>query len=290
MRENFEIINNGQITPHRLHVLVKLVARLKKSTRQELLDILQPSSLSNNQDAAKAVYRAAIRCELIEESDDDETINLHSKISPTINVESKVAFREILQKRILGVTDPDKDNYLLNLFAAWYAVQDSEVLKTHKREIHINFNGDLFPADSQSGIESGRAFNETKFNSWKTWAIFLGWGYEYKDILIPLPNERIRPLIQKFKHQSMPFSSFINKISQDCPELDGGVLYEYCWGSSRSAHNKGQNISLMLSTGLRVLHQLKELRLYRQADAPDLWQLHPAEGFPIQEITHIEIL
>jgi hypothetical protein len=290
MRENFEIINNGQITPLRLHALVKLVARLKKSHRQELLDLLQPPSLSSNQDAAKAVYRTAIKCDLIVESDEDKVVTLHTNTPSLKQVESIYKFRQIMQERILGITDPDKDNYLLNLFAAWYAVQDSEVLKTHKKDIHIYFNGDLYSADNDTSIESGRAFNPTKYNAWKTWAVFLGWGYEYKDTIIPAPHVRILPTIRKIKRHSLPFSSFMDEVSRACPELDGGVLYNYCWDSSRPAISKGQNVSLMLSTGLRVLHKFKYIRLYRQADATDLWQLYPAEGHPIQEISHIVIL
>jgi hypothetical protein len=290
MRENFEIINNGQVTPHRLHALVKLVARLNKSHRQEIIDLLQPASLSNNQKAAKAVYRTALRCELIEESEEDETVALHSSISSPTEFQTKFGFREIMQQRILGISDPDKDNYLLNLFAAWYTVQGSEVLRTRKKDIHIQFNGDLFPADDGSSIESGRAFNPTKFNAWKTWAVFLGWGWEYKDTIMPASYVRIRPIIRKIKRQSMPFSSFMHELSQACPELDGGSLYNYCWDASRPALSRGQNVSLMLSTGLRVLNQLQDIRLYRQADATDLWQLHPAEGHPIQEVSHIQIL
>ena len=70
--------------------------------------------------------------------------------------------------------------------------------------------------------------------------------------------------------------------------LDGGILFEQCMQASRPSNTGSLRLSLMLSTALRVLNDSGEISLIRQADAPDLWHLFPAEG-QITEVSHIEI-
>lgn len=289
MRDNFELINHAQSTPQRLHALVRLVKRLDAPTRQEILDYLQPNSISDNQDAAIDTFNSALRCRLIAvKNNPQECVQLHPDIPTDAASESVEWFRTLMQQRLLNVIDPDEDNYLLNLFTAWYAVQDHLLLNKRPADIQIQFNQEMYPQEDDSSIETGRAFSPRKLTTWRTWAAFLGWGWVYEGRLMPSAHVRLRPILKTINNKELPFAQFMRVLAQACPELDRGLLFEQCRRVSRPAENHGQRLSLILSTALRVLHEEGEITLVRQADVPDLWHLFPAEG-QITEVSHIEI-
>lgn len=289
-----EIINNGQITPHRLHALVRLVSRLENPSRDDLLNLLQPDKLIPNQDAAKAVYGAA-KQHLLVTDEGNNNVTLHVDVGSKDSIESVEDFRAYMRQRLLGIEDDGADNYLLNFFTAWYAVQNERILQTTKREIITRFTQELFPQEHDMP-EQGRAFNEVKFNAWLPWATFLGFGWAMKlgttEILVPDANDRLKALLPTLLPQAeelVAFRDFATRLIKTCPELDGGSLFEKCWQASRGAEIRGNQLSLMLSTGLRTLHHTGYIELVRQADATDIWRLYPAEGYSIQEITHIRL-
>lgn len=290
MRENFELINHGQSTPGRLHSLLRLVKRLGKAERQQLIDYLQPPQLVNNQEAAIQVYTDALRLGLLQpvEGQRDQVT-----LAPTVideNLESIDTFRTIMQQHLLGVTEPQQDNYLLNLYAAWYTVQDEWVLQTNSKEdLSIKFNRELFPRDESESLAGGRAFNPTKLNAWLTWAAFLGWGIAYNKRLLPAAQERLAPVLKTVAGRKMAIGEFMGAIAQRCPELDGGELFKYCKQVSRPAEGRTQQLSLMLSTALRHFHRQGKLILEHRADATDRWYLYPATGQLLVEVNAIEI-
>ncbi len=291
-----EIINNGQITPHRLHALIRLVPRLDNPTREDLLNLLQPPGLISNQDAAKAIYGAARQHNLIDEdTNGKKMIKLHAQVGTSENIETVEGFRTYMRQQLLGVEDDNADNYLLNLFTAWYAVQNERVFQHSKKDTITRFNIELFPQEDADNPDQGRAFNEVKFNAWLPWAVFLGFGWSMRlgstDILMPDAYARVEALLPELfagEKAAVPFRTFAVRLKKRCPELDGGRLFEKCWQASRGAEVRGNRLSLMLSTALRVLHQSGQIELARQADATDVWQLYPAEGQPISQVTHIQ--
>lgn len=282
-----EIINNGQITPRRLFTLVKLVDQLNSITRQEILDYVQPISIIGNQDASKLIFNAAIHLEIIQENNSQATI--HPSILDVHNLDSIEDFREIMQNRILGITESNHDNYLLNLITAWFAVRNIDPIIWTKKEIEINFNSDLFPEETETRNEEGRVFNTTKFNAWLTWASFLGFGWEHKDTLMPNAKNRIQPIIGQMDKKKFNFSEFLQELSGICSELDGGVLYNYCSNMCKSIDDQGNKLSLMLSNGLRFLDEINFVTLEIQPDATDIWHLFEADGFELTRISHIQL-
>jgi hypothetical protein len=292
-----EIINNGQITPHRLHALVRLVSRLDDPTKEDLLNLLQPPGLIDNQDAAEAVYGAARRHNLIfEQADGNKKVTLHPDLSSSAEVESVEGFRAYVRQQLLGIDDDGKDNYLLNLFTAWYAVQNEWVIQHTKRETIVRFNAELYPQEETDDQGQGRAFNNVKFNAWLPWAAFLGFGWSMRfgatDVLMPDAYDRLKVLLPDLlseEEKFVPFGKFAGRLTKACPELDGGKLFEMCWQASRGAEVRGNSLSLMLSTALRVLHGSGQIELRHQPDATDVWQLYSAEGHPIGQITHIRL-
>lgn len=292
-----EIINNNQITPHRLHALVRLVPRLRNPNKESLLDLLQPPDLIGNQDAGKAVYKAAIRYRLIvEEEYGNGRIALHEDIGNPKNIESIEGFRSFMQKRLTGIDNDQEDNYLLNFVTAWYAVQNERIFRYKKKnDISQHFNADMDPRSQADRLEEGRMFNPTKLNGWLTWASFLGWGWPMTigklELLIPDAHNRIQPVLPLLfpNQEEVPIAQFADNLAKVCPELDGGSLFDKCWQVSRGAETRGNQISLMLSTGLRSLHNSGKIKLIHHADAVDVWQLYPAQGHPLHQITHIQL-
>jgi len=283
----FEILNNAQVTPPRLHAMVRLVPQLRDPSRQDLCDLLQPSAALpqlENQEAASGVFTAARSCGLVTE-DVGGAIRL---LVPAEAVETLAAFRRHLQGALLGITDDAADNYLLNIYTAWYAVQDDRVFKFELKDFEVRFNSEVFP-EAES-----RQFNITKLRGWRLWAAFLGLGWSMKfgnrELIVPDARDRIQPLLGRLlpeRESMVRFGDFMEQLAEHCPELDGGSLFMRCLQMSRGANHHDSRLSLMLSTALRVLHEAGEIVLTSQADAPTKWQLYPAVGHRFAQISHI---
>lgn len=292
-----EIINNNQVTPQRLHALVRLVSRLRNPNRDNLLELLQPPDLVKSQEAGKAVYNAALNHNLImEDNDNNGRVSLHPDIGKRESIESAESFCARMQERLVGIADEYKDNYLLNLVTAWYGVQNERIFQYRKKkDISQQFNIDMDPRDQEDLIEEGRLFNEIKLNGWLTWASFLGWGWRMAsggpELLMPDAHKRLKPILPQLlpNSEEIPFSQFAHNVANMCPELDGGSLFEKCWQASRGTEVRGNQLSLMLSTALRALHDNELLHLTEYADAIDVWRLYPAQTHPVQRVTHIKL-
>ena len=286
-----EIINFGrQVSPKRVYTLVKLVEKLGVSSRKEILDYLQPDSLVQDQTASKNAFKSAKILELIADTENnDKKITLHPSIDNPSMLDGMDNFREVIQSRMLGVVEDNQDNYLFNLVMAWYAVKDDESVKFSKSELINTFNSEVFPQVENTVLEEGLRFNDTKLNAWLDWAAFLGFGFLYKDKLLPDAHRRIMPVIKRIDGERIPAGEFLEQIAISCPELDGGKLYKYCWEASRAGEQMGGQISLMLSTALRKLKKMKVLDLIYLPDAERTINLHKATGYGDNQISHIKI-
>jgi hypothetical protein len=303
----YELLNVAQVTPARLHALLRLVARLKKPQREDILKLLQPDILflgkqenedeeiSTNYSSSRNVYLAAKHCNLIEETSDG-TIQLVRDVESYLGSLDK--FRTLMQQRVWNATAPEQNNYLLNLYTAWYIVQNEQVFTFDDKAFETRFNEELFENADE------RTFNMTKFVGWRMWATFLGIGWSIKpgivgtnrEILVPDATQRLLRILPLFSgkdgNRIINFSTFMQELAQCCPELDGGILFDYCQGASHGGGQHGNYLSLALSTGLRQLHNTKYIELVRQPDATDIWSLYPADGLEInlKEVTHIRFL
>lgn len=257
------------------------------------MDLLQPPALQPSQDAAKGVISEALSHNLVVE-DADGVFTVGPEFKNQTMVNDIGAFRNILQKRLLGAVEEYDDNYLLSLVTAWYAVQDERVFRVeNKSDFPSDFNRDMDPRSEDEVTEEGRLFNPTKFNAWLTWSSFLGYGREMKvgDVEMLLPNayDRLHPLLPDLlpAAQEELFGDFMARLAMACPELDGGIVYEKCWASSRNTEARSNRVSLMVSTALRIMHEKKEIQLVYAGDAADVWTLFPAEGQPLSRVSHI---
>jgi hypothetical protein len=285
-----EIINESQVEPRRLQALIRLISYLEAPKRQELFDLLQPTALMERfqskepQLAARITNRIAVDYGLAKEND-EKVLRLQAA---SAQVETMSAFQAYMQKSILEETLENQPNYRFNLFSAWYAVQDERVFHDlPTRGYDVAFCEEVFP-----GVED-RPFNSTKFSAWRKWANFLGLGWltriGSKEILVPDATKRLKNVLPSlFQEESkLPFGLFMEHLASICPELDGGVLFNKCWQASRGADQHGNNVSLMVSTGLRTLQGMDIIKLIDQVDAIDIWYLYPAQGHQ-RQVTHIQ--
>lgn len=288
----FEVISRNHITPHRLYALLQLVNHCGQLSRRQVLDLLQPSVLNEereSQEISVYVYRTAINCSLIREFDDKErTIELQISSNSITTFED---FRRVMQRSLLGVVEESKDHFVLNYIAAWYSVQDEQVLDLSKADIEKRFHEQLYPNVSP------RIFSEDPgVTAWMRWAEFLGWGWSMQfnkksrePRLVPDATKRLIPQLENLIPDpdiTLPFSAFMAKLCSLCPELDGGVLFNQAWEASRGNEQRGNRLSLMLSTALRVLHKQGAIELIQRADATDSWRLFPTQSY-INQVTHI---
>lgn len=284
-----EITNESQAEKHRLQALVKLVKDLKGPDQGEVFRLLQPweqADVSDSYSSARTTLMVAKECQLVG-VDENQVMK---EMLTSAQIEHMPAFQNYMVHSMLGVADEKQSNYLFNLFSAWYAVQDERVLfELAASGYDVPFNTQVFPDAFP------RPFNSYKFAAWRKWAFFLGLGrlmrFGGREILVPDATRRLQPMLPEIfgEQNALTFAQFMGRLSLHCPELDGGSLYKSCWQVSRGGEVKGNQLSLMLSTALRTLDGLEQVRLLDQADVLENWQLYPAEGNKYKRVTHIEI-
>lgn len=288
-----EVFRVALTTPLRLQAVLKLLALLGDKPREEIQTLLQPGVLSNNQNTSREVINLLKNLGMVIETEPEGQLSLAEDVPRDIaKLES---YRCYMQSNLLGITDPNApNNYVLNQFAAWFAVQDDRIAQTKLVDLTARFNEQLYPAET-GGAANGqtRTMNETKFNGWRNWAAFLGWGLThdaFQSGFVPDANLRVGGLLETLLpvvDELVPMRAFMDTLAKHCPELDGGNLFEDVWVLSRPTEERGNRLSLMLSTGLRVLARCGKVELIDMADAGDLWQLFPVQG-GINRISHIK--
>lgn len=281
-----EIIGNAQATPGRIFALARLIGRLGEPTRERVMELLQPLEDGTKRDAARTTIKEAIDAGVVVQERESGRLWLSDEARQA--VVSADGFRRYMASRLCGITDVNGDNYYLNQFTAWYAVQNENTLSLRSGiNLAAKFNDHLYPN------QDVRVINDTKLNAWRNWAAYLGWGTSYKlgttDFILPNAVVRVAdllPLIFGADREPLHVSEFMWRLSTRAPELDDGKLYQVAWEASFSA-TEPQSLSLMLSTALRTLDELRIITLHCDADAANLRLLYPAEGMPHRAISHI---
>lgn len=116
------------------------------------------------------------------------------------------------------------------------------------------------------------------------WLSFLGFGYidERKNGFVFLPNMYIAlkdfiALCDFEKNKEMTIGNFLKEIERFCDVFEDT--------------NKPHEICCALSNALRQMNDLKEIKLIRNSDSEDIWNLYEMKSHEFKkEITHITIL
>ena len=88
-------------------------------TAAELCSLLQPASVAENTHAAEVVLDAALELDLV--SGPEGKRGRMRLAVPRAEIEEVAAYRQTMNRRLLGVTDVNARNFVFNLFTAWYA-------------------------------------------------------------------------------------------------------------------------------------------------------------------------
>lgn len=277
-----ELIDENFVLPHRIFAMAKAVAARPEIPRDTLLELIQPVALNESKKMSVTMYRKCQLCGLITESQNNRrTTSL--AVDPRVATDFE-AFREYMQANVLGVVDEQEDHFVLNQFTAWYVAQDDAALPLSKSQLESKFHSDLYPGTQNLVIR-----DEPGIGAWQAWAQFLGFGWQADfAVFVPDCTIRLRPQLSGLlpEDRFIVFGQFMERLSARCPELDGGVLFERCWQASRPNERRGNRLSLMLSTALRVLEKRGEIALENRADATENWTLFPAPSY-VTRVTHI---
>lgn len=266
----------NMMTPHRVYALCKLAhffqyEEKQEVTRGEMADYLQPPVLNEKKGQFKEVFSFAVQGNLIEENVDGKvkTTLSASELSTADNFRRAIIRRAILRKDLMFWR-----------FTSWYIMRDNKVFSEKPIGLANAFNQEINVDQSMTYI-----YNDTNINGWRTWAVFLGYGYVHNDIVIPNIAIRLKDLFmennQLTRDKSMSFASFMQWLGNVAPELDGGDI---CLLNRGKSELRSQYLSLGLSSGLRALHDQKIIHLKRGSDALDTWHLTNVSYHEISEL------
>ncbi|WP_312474707.1 hypothetical protein [Neobacillus sp.] len=263
--------------PNRVLALCQLVA-YKSLSKQQLSDLLQPNHLNNSKSQFSNVFSLAKEGRLIEEDPVTDKVNL---LVNKKDVETPDSFRRLVSRLALSKTE-----LMFYRFTSWYLMRGEKVFGESSKKLTDEFNNEmLFESDSPN------KFNDTNVNAWKTWACFLGYGFQHGGIVIPNTKVRLEDLLSESKDlprgKFIPFADFMNWLSTTSIELDGGELFNRSKGAGELPYHQ---LSLGLSSGLRALHDHKIIELHYQSDALDTWFLTKCKTHEIiMEVSEINI-
>jgi hypothetical protein len=264
----------NETTPKRVFSFLKLVD-LQPITKEEAVSYLQPKTIADNKLLVNKVYTFLNKGGLIEETSYNKLqIKMEKK-----EIENMKAFRKAIARRVFQNTD-----LMFCRFTSWYIMRGEKVFNESPQVLEATFNEELNSDKSFANV-----YNSTNITAWRTWAVFLGFGYVHNSVLIPNTAIRIKDLLEDSnlqKDKSMPFEKFIDWLKTVAPELDGGKINEINRG--KATYEK-QTLSLGLSSGLRALHDEGVIELNYVSDAIDTWYLQKASHTITDKVSEVTI-
>lgn len=263
-------------TPERVRALCQLV-EYAPYTREEVVQMLQPTSLNKSQDTSKQILTLALKGELVKEREDHRLI---SGMPPGAAKDPEQFRRAVIQH---ARQQPD---LVFHRFTAWALGKGREMMVNKVDQLEILF---FHEVSSKSTIN--REYNDTNIRGWMTWSAYLGYGFEHNGYFLVNPALRIEEELRfgesLVKGKPMFFRSFMQWLSLSIPELDGGVYHEQVFPGQKGK----QQLSYALSAGLRTLHTQGIIKLRGVKDASDVWFLTPSKLHEISSaVTEITIV
>ena len=127
-----------------------------------------------------------------------------------------------------------------------------------------------------------------------SWYNYIGLGQTHQSLIFVNPFDRIkRNLSNIFQNgKNLTIDQFITKISEFCPELDGGLIFKIANinGFQQRKLSKGIQRSLL------QLHIEKNIKLISDRDARDFWIFEDIDlisgeyGLDTQEISGVNFI
>jgi len=266
------MFTDDQTTPVRIEILVELLKEFGDGLpRDEVYSLLQPKSLSDNNNAATVTVRAGLELALLKESGKHLTLAPEHRRAP----DAQSIVIAALDEKVLSSTDVEEH------FARYYSFYLG--LGKSANDKDKGLWADKFNEATSSTAHTTSKFNKDKITGLHRWFSYAGLGwYDPADGFQANPYERVRRALPSIfgKNTELDANSFMEGLAKKCPELDGGKIFHQA--------NKGYNpklkaCTLGLSHALIELHLDKVLALNCPADNEG-WSLEEAspsqkEGF-----------
>lgn len=238
--------------------------------REELELSLSPEALRSEQgkkgEMVRGVIDECIKLGMFKEVDQVIFLNLLSGDKALIN---KLGDRE-LQYYLSQLIFQNEENSDLCIVLAWYLCQDIYKAPHNWPEIERALRDQV--GEGKLGLNNNAAYGQ-----FEDWACFLGFALLHG---IKRPNEMtvlmpditmylrlvVRELLYQQSGQKMLLREFLNKLSQQCPVIEGGRYRSYVenkFGFTREAWQ----LSTTTSHALMRLMEENLITLWKESDA-----------------------
>lgn len=264
------MFTDSEATPARVEMLLDLTRTMQSrkfdsSTVQQLLQPKGLPGLTSGSGQYRSVLSAAKELDLVQEQGDDMIRASRSRDTRS----TQRAVVEAIDEKVL------RDDSIEPWFALFYAFllgRDESAALGPVAGAHWEnrFERELF-----GGAKQPNRFNETKYRGFRRWFRYSGLGWhDGDDCFHPNPYERLeRQLPAIFgKARELPIEAFMDRLSEQCPELDGGHIF---LKANRDWDRSARVVTLGLSHALVDLHLDGKIELNCPLDS-DGWNIAKA--------------
>jgi len=238
---------DSTVTPHRVLKLFDFLrSRSDKSFEtRDLKRVFQPTALENVTDQSDQIGDAVRSCIGLGLAARDTARTVKS-VDASPEKSSKMLLIEAFDRIVLESTESEE------WFAKFYAyiiARDKEVKEGSNDVWEVSFNRDLFGENKPRN-----RLNQVKINAFRRWYAFIGLGwFDHQNTFRPNPKQRIERHLPAMFHGSNELSSdeFISALSDFCPELDGGTIFNEVKPTTYDPQRK--QLSIAVASAVRDL-------------------------------------
>jgi hypothetical protein len=266
------MFTDGPVTPIRVETLIDLMRGLssRRVDRELLRQLLQPEGLPNfdpeKRDQSQQTIKAALELRIIAE-DTDGALKL------TVERKDKRTARQILlaalDEFVLSCTEIEP--YFSLFYSYLLSLDAGGCIEKSNDEWAVDFERDVF-----GGQRPNNPFNKEKLTGLHRWLSYTGLGwYDTSEVFQPNPYERLRRCLGVIfaDDAKLTGEKFMHRLSEACPELDGGVMFRQAVGGYDPT---AKVCTLGLSHALIDLHQEGWIHLNCPRDSRG-WSIEAAE-------------
>ncbi|MBY3235265.1 hypothetical protein HFO17_12030 [Rhizobium laguerreae] len=273
------MFTDSEATPARVEMLVELVRKMsgRKLDMPTIRQLLQPDGLPGltaKSDQARSIVAAARELNLIEDVE-----GMVRASGPRGPITARSALIAAIDENILSDTKVEP----------WFALFYAFLLGRNESAAGGPEAGKMWEARFErelfGGVTQKNRFNDTKYRGLRRWFRYSGLGWhDGDDRFHPSPYERVlRQIPNIFKTDvELSIDLFMERLSERCPELDGGHLFLTANPDWIRSH---RSITLGLSHALVDLHLDNRLVLHCPIDS-DGWSI--AAAAPPRDGTHLK--
>ena len=269
------LLSNTQGSPEREWSVLAGLAVFGDQPRDELEAVLNPGSLKP--DVATLVNIANVRQVISAASSLGAVGGDRSSTSTDVDLPAlsdEVAISDWVHDKLCALGPESKDAVILEAYA-WFSARSGQ---TGSTSWVYELSPDAFADAAAAGLvgeddDGGKRMNREKVVAWRRWLIFLGLAVSMPSPWPPqpVPTARIAREIARsnVSGSEVAAGDFLNLLARRMPYLDRGHLYLQACNRLGWKPDPRQ-LSPVLSTALRELHDEGVMQLKQSGDSPDV--------------------